>query len=375
MYRIFTLLLLTAFLLSGCKKSSSNLKWERTYGKGKAMFLAATPDSGIVACGEIENYPYFIKLNKDKEKIADYKYPKTGAYNSAWSDGLVSVATGYSDGKMLISCFSDSCKVLWDTTFTASFQVSFSTLCYLGNGNLIVMASGKMDSLYTSNTGLLTVWVNTNGTITGKTEHKESSYMSAGKIVTDNSGYIYLALTRKNLGSESKASVAKFPVALAAKPIWETELYNNPSFGASTTSLTMDISGNIFATGKTQLPVSGGQVITAFTVALSSGGTIKWKDYLEFSNSGIYIISDNNSHILTLHQNCFVIYSLDSGLGTTSQIVRPFEACESDNTTNLGWSLDLDYNNYLLMAGQNGGRFYLCAKTPIIYTQTNNLLQ
>ena len=372
MYRILTLLLVTAFLLSGCKKSSSNLKWERTYEKGKAMYLAATPDSGIAACGEIENYPYFIKLNKNKDKVADYKFPETGAYNTAWSNGLISVATGYTNGKMLISCFSDSCKVLWDTTFSASFQVNYSTLCYLGNGNLIVMASGKMDSLYTSITGLLTVWVNTNGTITGKTEHKESSYMAAGKIVSDNSGYIYLALTRKNQGSESKASVAKFPVALAAKPVWETELYNNPSFGASTTTLTMDNSGNIFAAGKTQLPVSGGQMTNAFSVGLSSGGTIKWKDYLELSNSAISVMPDDDGHILILHQNCFIIYSLDSGLGTTSQVVRTFDACESANTTNLGWSLDLDYNNYLLMAGQNGGRFYLCAKTPIVYTQGSN---
>ena len=371
MYRVLTLLLLVAFLLPGCKKSSSNLKWERTYGKGKAMYILASPDSGIAACGEIEGYPYFIKIDKDKNKVGDYKYPETGVYNSAWSNGIVSVATGYSKGKMLISCFSDSCKVLWDTTFSASFEVNYSTLCYLGNGNLIVMASGKMDSLYTSITGLLTVWINTSGTISSKTEHKESSYMSANKIITDNAGYIYLALTRKNLGSESKASVAKFPVALTAKPLWETELYNNPSYGASTMSITMDNSGSIYAAGKTQVPVSGGQVTNSFTVALSSGGLIKWKDYLELSNSGISIMADNVGHILTLHQNCFIIYSLDSGLGTTSLIVRAFDACESASTTNLGWSLDVDYNNYLLMAGQNGGRFYLCAKTPIIYTGNN----
>jgi hypothetical protein len=370
MNRLFPLLILVLFLSPGCRKSGNNPKWERTYGKGKSMFIGATTDSGLISCGEIENHPYLINLDKNKTKVADYTYADNGVYDAAWSNGYISIATGSSKGKMLISCLDDTCNVLWDTTFTASFDVNYSTICYLGNGNLLAIASGKMDSVYTLITGLYCVWFNTAGTISAKTEIKESSYMLANQIAADNSGNVYIALTRKNAGSESKATVVKYDNLF--RKFWETELYNNPNFGASSVGIALDNSGNIYVAGKTELPAASGQVDNSFVVSLSSAGSIRWKEYLENANSCTSVKIDADGHLLTLNQNCMIIYSLNSNTGSTDVLSRTFDACEPKNTTSYGWSLDLNYDHYLVVAGSNGGRFYICQKPPLSYTQGNN---
>jgi len=370
MNRLFPALILVLILSPACKKTTNNPKWERTYGKGKAMFIDATADSGLISCGEIENLPYLIKLDRKKNKVADYKYVDPGVYNAAWSNGNISIATGSSKGKMLISCLDDTCNVLWDTTFTASFEINYSTVSYLGNGNLLAIASGKMDSVFTLITGLYCVWFNTAGTIKAKTEIKESSYMLANQIAADNSGNLFIAMTRKNAGSESKATVIKYDNLF--RKIWETELYNNPNFGASALGITLDNSGNIYVTGKTELPSVSGQVDNSFVVSLSSAGSIRWKEYLENTNSGISVKIDTDGHLLNLNQNCMILYSLNSNTGSTDGLSRTFDACDSKNTTSYGWSLDLNYDRYLLIVGSNGGRFYICQKPPLSYTQGNN---
>jgi hypothetical protein len=358
---------MVSILFPGCKKSNNDPKWEKTFGKGMAMYIGATSDSGLISCGQIEGYPYFNKLDENRSMTADYTYTDQGIYNSAWSNSIISIATGNAKGKMLISCFDDQCKLLWDTTFAASFAVNYTTVCYLGNGNLLAVSSGKMDSVFTAITGLYCVWFNTSGSIIRKNEIKESSYMLANKVVADNTGYIFVALTRKNAGSESKASVIKYNGDF--KKIWETELYNNPNFGAASVDLVLDNSGNIFATGRTQLPASTGAVDNSYTLSLNSGGTIQWKEYLENTNAGVSIKLDGTGHVLMLNQKCFIIYSLNTNTGTTNALLRTYDVCESDKTSAYGWSVDINYDQYIIMAGSNNGNYYLCQKPPISYTQ------
>jgi hypothetical protein len=364
MNRLYVLLFLFLILSSGCRKSANNPAWERSFGRGKAMFIKATADSGLIACGELGGKPYIIKLDRNKNKVSDYTYDNSGLFSSAWTDRDLSVAVGSSGGKMLITCLDNQNKPKWDTTFGTTNNIDYSIVTYLGNGNLLAIGSASPDSVNSFITGLYCVWFDTTGSIISKKEIKESSFFSANRAVTDNSGNLYLALTRKNAGSKSKATVAKFTSQL--QRIWETELYNNPNFGASTLGITLDNSGNVYVSGKTELPVvDKNPVDNSFTVSLTGSGTIRWKKYLESTNVGSSVILDGDGRVLMLNHNCFIINGLNPLDGSATGIIRPFNVCESKNTDTFGWDLDINYDQNLIFAGSNGGGFYIGTKSPL----------
>jgi hypothetical protein len=59
-------LLLIALITVSCNKKTDDFVWEKSFGRGDALFIKSEPDSGIVSCGYIGGYPYLLKLKKDK---------------------------------------------------------------------------------------------------------------------------------------------------------------------------------------------------------------------------------------------------------------------------------------------------------------------
>ena len=363
MNRLLALLILVTFLSPGCRKSTSNLLWDRSYGAGTALYVKVTADSGLFSCGLSGTKPYLIKLDKNKNKVFDYKYSEDGLFSSAWSDGDIIIAVGNTKGKMLITCLNTQDSLLWDTTFASSYYIDYSSVCYLGSGELLVVGSAKPDSILPGPSSLLYVWLNTSGSIIKKQEVKDGAFISANRVLADNSGNIYLALTRQYTGSKSKATVAKYDNQL--HQIWETELYNNPIYGASTTGILLDNTGNVYVCGKTELPVSTGIVNNSFTASLTSGGTILWKTYLENSNRGASLIIENNGQVLMLNHNCFIINILNIADGSETGTIRTFGVCDSNSTDAFGQYLDIYYDGNIIVAGSNGGGYYLGLKTPV----------
>ena len=361
------MLILVLILLSGCKKITNNPVWERSFGTGTAMFVRATADSGIISCGELGGKPYLIKLDRNKNRVSEYKYNDEGLFTSAWFNNDLSIAAGSSKGKMLISCLDNQSNLLWDTTFSSSYYMDYSSVCYLGNGNLLAVGSASPDSSNSGVAGLYCVWFNTAGSITDKKEIKESSFISANKVVTDNSGNIYYALTRKSAGSMPEfATVAKYNSVLQKQ--WETELYNNPSFGASSRGICLDNTGNIYVSGKTEIPVASGSNDNSFSVKLTNDGIVKWRKYPENSNSGSSVIIDENGQVLMLNHNCFIISILNPVDGSATGTIRTFDVCDSKNTDTFGQDFDIYYDGNLIVAGSNGGGFYLGLKPPVLQT-------
>jgi hypothetical protein len=329
------------------------------------MFIKTTADSGLIGCGELGGKPYLIKLDRNKNKISDYKYDAPGLFSSAWFNSDLLVVAGNSEGKMLITCFNNKDSLLWDTTLSSSYYIDYSSVCYLGNGELLVVGSAKPDSAISAGTSLYFVWLNTTGLITYKKEIKESAFISANKAIADNSGNIYLSLTRRYTGSKSKASVAKFDSQL--QKLWETELYNNPSYGASSLGIRLDNTGNIYVSGKTELPVSSGSVDNSFAVSLTnSNGRIIWKKYLEDTNSGSAVVFDGNGHALILNHNCYIINILNPNDGSSAGTIRTFGVCDSKNTDAFAQDFDINFDGNLIVAGSIGGEFYLGMKPPVL---------
>lgn len=363
MNRLPVVLFLFLIFSQGCKKSTTNPVWERSYGSGNAMFIRATADSGLISCGELEGKPYLIKLDRNKNKISEYKSDKEGLFSSAWSNGDLTIVAGNTNGKMLITCLNNQDSLLWDTTFITSYHIDYSSVCYLGSGELLAVGSASPDSSNSGATGLYFVWFNTIRSIIDKQEISGSSFIAANKVITDNSGNIYLALTRKSTGSKSKATVAKYNSQLQS--LWETELYNNPDFRATSLGISLDNAGNIYVSGKTGISVSSGSADNSFTASLTNNGIVRWKTYLEFSNSGSSVMLNEDGQVLMLNHNCFIIDILNSDDGSASGTIRTFGVCDSNNTDALGQDFDINYDGNILLAGSIGGGFYLAMKPPV----------
>jgi len=357
-------LILALFLSSGCRKNSENIVWEKNYGSGKALFIKATADSGLISCGELGGKPYLIKLDRNKNKLLEYTYADNGLFSSAWHNNLYTILTGSSKAKLLIACVDNFNNLLWDTTLNSSFDVDYSSLWYLGNNNFVVAGSSSQDSSNSIVSGLFCVWFNADGTISNKKEIKESSSFFANNIIGDNSGNIYLALARQNTGLMPRATVAKFNYQFQKQ--WETELYNNPNFGSSSKGITIDNSGFIYVSGKTELSSGSVSVDNTFSVKLGNSGTVVWKKYLESSNSGSSVAIDKTGQLLILNRNCFRINVLNISDGTETGVIRTFNACDANKTNAFGACLDINYDGNLIIAGSKSTGFYLVMKSPAL---------
>ena len=227
MKRLIPLLILI-MMLSSCRKSENDFIWEESYGKGEAIFLKTSTDSGFIACGEMDGKPYLVRLTKTRSISIDIDGEKPGLFSSAWFDTSGYVTGGNSAGKMLLMRHTPEGSKVWELSLDGGFKIDFTNLFYTGNGNLLAIGTASPDSADYGATGLLFVRFDTTGQIITESKITESTFISANGAAIDNEGNIFLALTRQTGSTKPKASVAKFNDLF--QKLWERELYNNPSF-------------------------------------------------------------------------------------------------------------------------------------------------
>ena len=352
-------LILTLFVIISCKKESNDAKWEGLFGQGNALFVKASSDSGTIACGILDNKPYLIKLSEDKTLEAEYKSGMDGLFSSVWPGKSFFIAGGSSDGKMLLARIGNDGSAIWDTVITAGFNVDLTYINFTGNGTFLAVGTASADYSGTGPTGLSFIRFDTAGHVT---EHKEitgTDFISAERVFVDGQGNIFLPLTRQAAGAKTGASVAKYNSDIQI--LWETELYNNPSFAAAASGITADGSGNIYVTGKTEVSRESGTLDNSFLASLDPAGSVRWKKYLENANAGADLIFSGNM-ILMLNRNCFVVNLADPDSGDDAGRVRMFEVCDPYDTDAIGSGLDLDYDGNILVGGKKGDSFYLSIK-------------
>lgn len=351
-------------LLSSCKKSESDFIWEKSYGKGEAFFIKTSSDSGFTACGQIGGNPYFIRLNKTRKLILDFRSGNPGLFNSAWYDTSGYIAGGNTGGKMLLMRYSPEGNILWEKSVDAGFNVDYTNIYYTGQGNLLALGTASPDSSDSGATGLLFVRFDTTGRIITEKKITETNFISANEAAIDNAGNIYLALTRKTTGTKPKACVAKYNDQF--QKLWESELFNNPAFAAASMAIELDGSGNVYVAGKTELSAEGGTLNNSFLVKLTNSGSLGWlipKKYLENSNEGSALIFDDMGDLMMLNKNCFIINIVNPSDGEDAGSIRMFRLCDSYNTDALGADFDITYGKNILVAGSLGGSFYLALKS------------
>jgi hypothetical protein len=358
----FLLLLLLTF---SCKKESSSFIWERSFGNGNAYFITATPDSGIIACGEKSSKPFVVKFSADKHLAVEYTYPVEGLFSSAWSDTSGIIAAGSSHGKMLLAKIDGQGDKIWDTLISTGFYIDFTRLCYSGDGTFIAVASASADSAFNGASGLLFIRFDSAGNITGKKEVSEEWFSAAGDVAADGSGNIYIAVTARSSSMKPRAALAKYNIDF--NKIWETDLYNNNAFNSGCNGIIYDNGGNLYVTGKTEVAQSEGTLENSFAASVTTSGTIIWKKYLEIFNSGARIRADNSGTLMLLNTNCFVIDLISNYQSekdySVNGLIRFFGACDSKNTDAYGSDFNFDHDGNIIAAGSLGGNFYIAVKS------------
>jgi len=355
---------LAAVLIAvSCNKETDDFIWEKSYGPGTAYFVKSLPDSGIVSCGTLNGYPYLLKLKKDRTVESEFASEREGLFSSAWSGTSRYIAAGSSDGKMLLACISTKGNLLWDTLLSASFRIRMTGLVCSGSGSFTAVGTARPDSAETGTSGILFVRFDSTGIIGEKKEAAEASFVAAGKVTGDPSGNILMPLTRKKLFSEPRASITKYSGEL--NKLWETELYNNASFGAASLDAIADDAGNVYVAGTTEVTSADSILKNSFLAALNSSGTVKWKKYLEKSNSGTALIPDDNELLMMLNVNCFIVSMADPADGADEGRIRMFEVCDPKSTDAFGEDLDMNYDGNLIVAGKRGGNYYLALELYI----------
>lgn len=360
MGRLFPVIIII-FLISGCRKTESDFAWERTYGTGEARFIRVTSDSGLIACGRSENHPYLIRLDKNKMTVLDFSAEMSGAFTSAWFDTSGYITGGSTNGKMLLIRHSKTGRILWEKTIDPGFNVDQTQLLHLDNGNFLAIGSASPDTIYANNCGLLFFSFDSTGQVINEQKYTSGFFVASYEAALDNSGNIYLALTRKEKSSEPRAAVAKFNNLY--QRIWEQELANNPDYGAAALAIIHNGSGEVYVAGKTELPSEGGVRNNSFIASITDAGSLNWKKYPENSNSGTALLLNSGGEIVMLNMNCFIVNVLDPARGDDGGRIRMFDVCDPYNTDAIASDFDLTVDNDFVLAGSHGGSFYIAVKS------------
>jgi hypothetical protein len=350
------------FLFLSCnKKSESDFIWEKSYGTGAALFLNTSPDSGFVAGGRKDGKPYFLRADKNRNLIIDFQADISGLFSSAWFDTTGYYISGGSVGKMLLTRYSIDGEKVWEKYLDGGFKIDFTNLFYTGNGSFLAIGTASPDSTAYGSTGIFFVTFDKSGQIITQKKITETSFISANEAVVDNDGNIFLAITRKTTNAKTKASVAKYDYTF--QKLWETELYNNPEFGAASLSVRSDGAGNIFIGGSTEFSTKDGKSNTSFLASLLNTGTLRWKKYLEGSNRGSALIFDYSGKLVMMNRNCFIVNIVNPADGSDAGRMQMLSVCNSDNTDAFGLDIGINYDKSILVAGSMGGSFYLALKS------------
>lgn len=360
MKRLFPVFLIIV-LLSGCRKEKGYFAWERSYGRGEARYIKVSSDSGLVACGISENKPYLLRLDKNKMTVTEYRADVTGVFTSVLYDTSGYIAAGSTDGKMLLMRLSKTGDKIWDKIIDPGFIVDQTQLLITEGGSYLALGSASPDTIYEAQAGIFFINFDSTGLVLDESEYKEGLFISSSEAVIDNSGNIYMALTRKSAHAESKATVAKFNSSFQL--IWEEELSNNRAYGAASMAIIFDEPGRLYVAGRTELPKEGGDLINnSFIASISLNGSLNWKKYPENSNSGTSIINNSAGEVVLLNKNCFIANLLDPDNGADGGRIRMFSVCDPYNTDAIASDFDIDFNNDFVMVGSVGASFYIAVK-------------
>ncbi len=252
-----------------------------------------------------------LKYNTSGTQLWVVRYDST--QDEASGIALDASANVYVSGRSLLSGsmsftllkYNSSGSQLWKRNYSTPgiFEESSSGLALDNSGNVYVTgytASGGDYLTIKYSTSGNELWVNQyNGT--GNSTDQPIS------ILTDNSDNIYV--TGYSYGNGSQTDIATVKYSSAGNQIWVQRYNGTANSNDRPSSITKDISGNIYITGKSiGLPNNDNYV----TMKYDSSGAIKWIRYYD----GTAVSNDAASSVVTDNTGNIYVTGYSSELGT-----------------------------------------------------------
>ena len=358
---ILALVLLSLF---SCKKDEAEFIIEKTFGAGSAYDTEIASDSSFLIAGQSDLKPIFIKTGTGSSIDINYSPDYQGCYTEiieSFSASPVSngyLLAGYSDGDILLASIDGEGAEQWDTIIAVGPDVRTTQVCRYYEDTYMLVASDSPDSLNSST--YIAALFDINGNILQINEVNPGFNPSLTDMVILSPNDIYVSLTKKLAGNNSKASVAR--LTDEGSFIWETELINNRDYIAGSLTIEED-GGYLYIGGRTEYTGTTGEVCNSFVASVSTGGMLNWKIYTENSNLGTDLDFNSAMNLLILNQNCLILSWISLPDGESNKQIRVLDVCDSYDTKILGKSLSLTPDDNFLIAGSKDGKFYYALRS------------
>lgn len=360
--RNITCVMLVASLFACKKDEESGFIWEKTGGEGTAWFASVGSDSLFFIAGSADGAPFALKTSPSGTRKFSFSPDVEGAFTSAIEDTSGFYLAGASGGDLLIARISHQGEQVWMQNIGAAADILTATLLRLGDGSYLAVAGDSPDSVrYNS---FLMVYFDREGNILETNEPAPGYRVAVNDAALGAGDELYLAITKIVTGTKTKASIGRFTGE--GLKIWETELYNNPNFGAAALEIDFE-DGSVFATGNTELTSDDELLMNSWVAELAAGGTVTWKDYLENSNSGEEVTFDDYSQLLIMNMNCGIINYISLPDGAVTSRLRTYDACDPYKTAANLRSMDITPSGSYLIAGSRSGKFYYALRRGMVY--------
>jgi hypothetical protein len=361
--RSLFLLLLTAIIVSCSKDENTSFLWEKTGGEGVISFSMTTIDSMLLFSGSLTGSPYAFVTRKSGTKEFSYSPDISGVFTSCVEDSSGFFLAGSSEGELLLTRLNKEGEEVWTYSVNADAEIESATVLRLADNSYIAVASDHVDSVRYST--FLIVYFDREGNIESTYEPSPGYKVAINDAALGSGGELYFALTKILAGAKTKASIGRF-TSEGAK-IWERELYNNPDFEAATLEIDVDETGNIYATGNTELSFEDELLMNSWVVALDPSGSVLWKNYLENSNSGEEISFDMYSSLLVMNMNCGIVNYISIPDGKVGNRLRVYDVCDPYDTAVKIYSMAVTPAGNYIMAGSKSGKVYYALRRGLIY--------